>query len=105
MLNAEVFDFLCSSNFMQTSWAMPHGRLRTDIPESVRIYGVIELSTNFVWSELSKRDGDPQRNPTNRHMCDFPEALRGNAAGKLALGADGIELCERRFENRMIWPV
>ncbi len=92
MLDEGLFDFLCPSNLMQTSWAMPHDRLREEIPERTRIYGVIELSTNFLWSNLPKRTGDPQRNPTNRHMCDFPEALRGNAAGKLVLGADGIEL-------------
>jgi hypothetical protein len=92
MLQDGLFDFLCPSSFMQTSWAMPHDRLRAEVPDSTRIYGVIELSTNFLWSKLTPRPGDPQRNPTNRHMCDFPAALRGNAAGKLVLGAEGIEL-------------
>jgi len=78
-----VLDFLCPSNFMQTSWDLPHDRLREELGPEIAIYGVTELWINCLWSHLGT-DAD-------RYNCAHPAALRGNAAGKLVLGADGIE--------------
>ena len=70
-----LIDFLCPTNFMQTAWDTPYDRMRADLGPELTIYGVTEL-----WI---KADG--------RSVCDNRPALRGNAAGKLVLGADGIE--------------
>jgi len=78
-----VLDFLCPSNFMQTSWDMPHDRLRRELGAEITIYGVTELWLNSLWSHVGS--------DTDRYNSANPAALRGNAAGKLALGADGIE--------------
>ncbi len=80
-----MLDFLCPSNFMQTTWDMPHDELRKVFGKNVAVYGVTELWINetMVWSEKLKRQIAPYNNAS-------PPALRGNAAGKLVLGADGI---------------
>ena len=83
LVEERVLDFLCPSNFMQTSWDMPHDQLREELGGEIAIYGVTELWINCLWSHFGT-DAD-------RYNCAHPAALRGNAAGKLALGADGIE--------------
>ena len=83
LIEKGLLDFLCPSNFMQTSWDMPHDRLRQELGPSIAIYGVTELWVNSLWSH--------QGADVDRYNCAHPAALRGNAAGKLALGADGIE--------------
>jgi len=72
---AGLIDFLCPTNFMQTAWDMPYDRIKAELGPDLTIYGVTELQI--------KAEG--------RSVCDNPPALRGNAAGKLVLGADGIE--------------
>lgn len=82
-----LFDFICPSNLMQTTWDLPHDRLRDELGEGVTIYGVIELILNGV------QGYDPAQSKSyDRYPCANAATLRGNAAGKLALGADGIEL-------------
>ena len=76
-----VVDFLCPSNFMQTSWDMPHDRLRQELGPEVIIYGVTELWINCLWSHTG-RDAD-------RYCSAHPAALRANAAGTPVLGAYG----------------
>lgn len=78
-------DFLCVSNFMQTSWDMPHDRLREEFGPDVTIHGVTELTFNFLWA---RRQGGP----TDRFTCAHRPGLRANVAGKLVLGAQGIEV-------------
>ncbi len=81
-----LLDFVCPTNFMHTSWDMPHDRLRAEFGEEVTIYGVTELMLNelMVYSkELDKT--------TAPYVCASVPALRGTAAGKLVLGADGME--------------
>jgi len=80
-----VLDFICASNFMQTSWDMPHDRLRTELGPDLKIYGVTELIFNFLWSRIKGA-------PPGRYLCAHPPALRANVAGKLVLGVDGIEI-------------
>jgi hypothetical protein len=97
-----VLDFICASNFMQTSWDMPHDRLRAELGPDLKIFGVTELIFNFLWSRI---EGAPQ----NRFLCANPPALRANVAGKLVLGVDGIEVFNffvgdlaRRFLNMKV---
>ena len=81
-----LLDFICPTSFMHTSWAMPHDRLQAEFGEDITIYGVTELMLNelMVYSkELDKT--------TTPCVCASAPALRGNAAGKLVLGADGIQ--------------
>ena len=81
-----LLDFICPTNFMNTSWDMPHDRLRAEFGKDITIYGVTELMLNelMVYSkELDKT--------TAPYVCASAPALRGNAAGKLILGADGIQ--------------
>ena len=81
-----LVDFVSPSNFMQTSWAMPHDELRRELGTGIAIYGVTELVLNGVEGYSPKLD-----RRFSRYPCASPATLRGNAAGKLVLGADGIE--------------
>jgi len=86
MVKAGLLDFICPTNFMQTSWDMPHDRLRAEFVEDITIYGVTELLLNelMVFSKGLDKSTAP-------YVCASAPALRGNAAGKLVLGADGIQ--------------
>lgn len=82
-----VIDFVGPSGFWCTSWEMPHDELRRRLGDRVTIYGAIEDGANPL----------PTRSPALNHeqgirfISSSPEMLRANAAGKLVLGADGIE--------------
>ncbi len=98
-VRAGWMDFICPSNFMQTSWTMPHERLREELGADVTIYGVTELEQSFMWS---RRKGGP----ISRFLGAHPRVLRANVAGKLVLGAEGIEVfnffvadLSRRFQG------
>jgi hypothetical protein len=82
-----TLDFIGPSGFWCTAWEMPHDDLRRRLGESVMIYGVIEDGANSLASR-SIEHGLTQR---IRYISSSRELLRGNAAGKLALGADAIE--------------
>ena len=88
MVQQGLIDFICVSNFWQTSWDVPYDELRRELGDKVAIYGVIEDAPN--WLPAESRDGQKQWLPA-RLLSSSPELLRGNAAGKLALGVDGIE--------------
>ena len=75
MVKAGLIDFLCPTNFMQTAWDVPHDRIKAELGQELTVYGVTEL-----WIKAH-----------GRNVSNNPPALRGNAAGKLVLGADGIE--------------
>lgn len=83
----EVIDFVAPSGFWCTSWEMPHDELRRRLGKSVAIYGVIEDGAN----PLPSRGLERNLARDIRLISSSPEMLRANAAGKLALGADGIE--------------
>jgi hypothetical protein len=82
-----TLDFIGPSNTWCTSWDMPHDRLRRQLGAEVAIYGVIEDGANTL--ETSAR-GLNFTQPF-RPVSSSREIQRANAAGKLALGADGIE--------------
>lgn len=86
MAQAGIVDFVNFSNFWQTSWDLPYDELRRELGDKVAIYGVIEDAPNWLQAR------DPGRNKQSyRLLSASAELLRGNAAGKLALGVDGIE--------------
>ncbi|MBD2757633.1 hypothetical protein [Spirosoma validum] len=82
-----TLDFICPSGFVCTTWDMAHDQLRAQLGERVAIYGVIDAGVNML----------PTRNQTStlaqpmRYMPTSRPLMKGNAAGKLGLGADGIE--------------
>ena len=80
-------DFVNPSGFWNTTWEMPHDELRRRLGDRVSIYGVIEDGANFLPTR------SPELNVTQRlrYISASREILRANAAGKLVLGADGIE--------------
>ena len=75
-----IIDFVGPSGFWCTSWEMPHD-------DRVVIYGTIEDGANSLPTHA------PSINHTQgiRYISSSHEMLRANAAGKLVLGADGIE--------------
>lgn len=82
-----TLDFLSPSAFWRTSWEMPHDDIRRAVGPRPAIYGVIEDGANALPTV-----GPAQKVSREiRLMSAGPEMLRANAAGKLALGADGIE--------------
>ena len=92
-----VIDFVIFSNFWQTSWDMPYDRLRAELGSEVAIYGCVEDAPNWVSGRapnLTLEPGTAAPSYSNlgiRYLSASAELLRGNAAGKLAMGMDGIE--------------
>ncbi len=82
-----TLDFICPSGFIGTTWDMAHDQLRSQLGERPAIYGVIEAGANMLPARnAAGTSTQPMRYvPTSRPM------MHANAAGKLALGADGIE--------------
>jgi hypothetical protein len=83
---AGIVDFVNVSNSWQTTWDVPYDQLRQELGDKVALYGVIEDAPNWlnVYDPKTKKK-------SNRLLSTSPELLRGNAAGKLAMGVDGIE--------------
>lgn len=86
MTGMGLFDFVSLSNYFQTSWDAPINEQRRRWGRHARVFGVLEGMPN--WLRVAAPDG--RTAPRAAAAC--PELLRGNAAGKLALGADGIVL-------------
>jgi len=108
-----IVDFVTFSNFWQTSWEMPHDELRRELGPDVTIFGGMEDAPNWLETHapsLTERPAGPdiQLAGDNAHKAAKPSAgakrirgtryltasaefMRANAAGKLVLGANGIE--------------
>jgi hypothetical protein len=108
-----IVDFVTFSNFWQTSWEMPHDELRRELGPDVTIYGGMEDAPNWLETHapsLTERPTGPEiqlagdnafkssqtsavakRIRGTRYLTSSPELMRANAAGKLVLGADGLE--------------
>lgn len=82
-----ILDFICPSGFVCTTWDMAHDQLRAQLGDRPAIYGVIDAGANML----------PTRNETGtfaqpmRYVPTSRPMMHANAAGKLVLGADGIE--------------
>ena len=82
-----TLDFVSVSNFWRTSWDMPHDELRRRLGDRVAIYGTLENGANRLaaHSPAAGVTREVRLTAASRPM------LHANAAGKLVLGADGIE--------------
>ena len=81
-----LIDFVGPTNGWQTSWDVPYDELRRELGDSITIYGMIEDAPNWMFALEPKSE-----KKSYRLLSTSAEFLRGNAASKLALGADGIE--------------
>lgn len=81
-----LIDFLGVSNYLQSTWDVPYDQLRGELGDEVAVYGVIDAAPNWlnVFSPSLRKE-------FYRLQPACPELLRGNAAGKLAAGVDGVE--------------
>jgi len=108
-----VVDFVTFSNFWQSAWEMPLDELRRRLGPDVAIYGGMEDAPNWLEAfapGLTQRPTGPEiqlagdhafkaapgstgaaRVRGTRYLSASAPLLRGNAAGKLVLGADGLE--------------
>jgi hypothetical protein len=82
-----TIDFICPSNFWCSAWEMPHDELRRQLGDRVAIYGVIEDGPNTLPTRSLEHDLIQR----HRFSSASHELLAANAAGKLVLGADGVE--------------
>lgn len=82
-----TLDFVSPSGFWCTTWEMPHDALRRELGDRVTIYGVIEDGVNPL-AAFSPQHKSTQR---LRYLSSSREHMRANAAGKLVLGANGLE--------------
>jgi len=86
IVEADLIDFLSISNFWQTSWDLPYDRYRAAFGDDLMLYGVIEAAPNWVYG------CDPETGDRGARLMPIsPEFQRGNAAGKLVMGVDGLE--------------
>lgn len=108
-----LIDFCTFSNFWQTPWEMPLDALRRELGPNITLYGGVEDAPNWLEAHapaLTERPAGPDvqlagdnafharpkpaggaRVRGTRYLSASAELLRGNAAGKLVLGADGLE--------------
>ncbi len=82
----QLIDFVSPSNFWQTTWDLPYDRMRAKLGSAVAIYGVIEDAPNWLFAR-----SEDHAIQSYRLLSASPSLIRGNAAGKLAMGVDGIE--------------
>ena len=86
MAREGIIDFVGLSNSWQTTWDVPYDRIRCELGDDVAVYGVIEDAPNWMFA----RAGETGRQGY-RLLSTSEELIRGNAAGKLAMGVDGVE--------------
>lgn len=112
--NEGLIDFISFGSYWQCAWDAPLDDLRREVGDKVAIYGVIEGAANLMRCRAPALErfgggtldeakvqqlGDKiagaadlvSEQESFRYAAACPEILRGNAAGKLALGATGIE--------------
>ena len=82
-----TLDFISPSGYWCTTWDMPHDDLRRQVGERTAVYGVIEDGVNGMQTR------SPKLGVTRdiRFISASREMVSANAAGKLVLGAAGIE--------------
>ncbi|MBI4026515.1 MAG: hypothetical protein HY360_16130 [Verrucomicrobia bacterium] len=97
MAKRGILDFVSPTNDWQSSWDIPCDELRREFGPDVAIYGAIEFAPNYLHGYLPhQKKGNPGLGaalPINYRLTPYcPPMLRGNAAAKLVLGVDGIEV-------------
>jgi len=86
MARQDLIDFVGPSNTWQTTWDVPYDRLRAELGHEVALYGVVEDAPNWMFARSVETEQQGYR-----LLSTSEELIRGNAAGKLATGVDGIE--------------
>jgi len=97
MAQQNIIDFTSPTNFWQSSWDIPCDEMKQELGGDVAVYGAIEIAPNWLQGLLPEQ---PKGNTAlglplavNYRLTPFsPPTLWGNAAAKLAAGADGIEV-------------
>jgi len=86
MTRQGILDFVGFSNYFQSTWDVPYDELRQALGPNVSITGILEAVPNWLHYMMSDglREG-------YRTLPSGPPIIRGNAAGKLAMGVDAIE--------------
>lgn len=98
MVDAGIVDFVNVSNIWQATWDVPYDELRRELGPDIKIYGVTEAAAN--WLNVT----EPETGKKGyRFLASSAELLRGNAAGKLAMGVDGIEAYNFFVADHMIF--
>ncbi len=97
MARREIIDFVCPTNFWQSSWDIPIKQIKEELGPNVAVYGSIEIAPNWLEGYLPDQfvgnAGLGNELAVNYRLTPFcPPMLRGNAAAKLVAGADGIEV-------------
>jgi hypothetical protein len=88
MAREGFLDFVCPTRAgWTTTWDVDYGRMREQFGEKVALYGVVEGGPNWFPAYEPKY----KFRHSLRYLPACPSMIRGNAAGKLAVGADGIE--------------
>jgi hypothetical protein len=91
LVHEGLIDFIGFSNFWQTTWDMPYDELRRQVGPDVLIYGVVEDAPNWVHGHAPALQAKSHPNLGIRYMAASRQMQWANAAGKLAMGVDGIE--------------
>jgi len=108
-----LIDYCTFSNFWQTAWEMPLDELRRELSPDFTIYGGMEDAPNWLETHAPSlrerpvgpdvqlagdnafhakvKPDEPRRVRGTRYLTASAEFMRANAAGKLVLGADGLE--------------
>ncbi len=94
MAREGLLDFVSAGNIHQASWDIPFDRLRSQLGDKIRLYGVINTEPN----KLPCYDPRTEARALRR-LHTSREAVWANAAGKLALGADGLETFNFFFQR------
>jgi len=81
-----IIDYIAPSCFLFNSWDMPIDALKAELGEALRIYGVVEVAGNL----LPAYSPETEQTTDIRYITLSREMVAASAAGKLALGADGI---------------
>ncbi len=85
MTQRGLLDFVTAGNIHQASWETPFDILREQVGDRIALFGVLNTTFNRLYCF------DPQTGiRCRRRLHTSPEAVRGNAAGKRILGADGL---------------
>lgn len=84
-----LIDFLGFSNFWQTTWDMPYDELRDQVGPHVAFYGVVEDAPNWLHADVPPNSSSGANGV--RYLSASAPLIWANAAGKLAMGVQGIE--------------
>ena len=88
MAQAGFVDFICPTRAgWSTTWDVDYPAMRALVGPDVALYGVVEDAPNW----LPAYDPKAEYRHYQRYISASDAMLKGNAAGKLVLGADGIE--------------